>query len=90
MSEYVCVEVNKVCKLWLLNFQVALAEAEQKFERAKVEITQLENNKAEIESNIRTLLDMASDSAEQLCETRRRCDEVTRVSEINPCIQQFL
>ncbi|XP_053506663.1 myosin heavy chain, striated muscle-like isoform X2 [Ictalurus furcatus] len=65
------------------SLEVALAEAEQKFERAKAEITQLENNKAEIESNIRTLLDMASDSAEQLCETRRRCDEVTR-----ECVQK--
>ncbi|KAF4079565.1 hypothetical protein AMELA_G00179410 [Ameiurus melas] len=65
------------------SLEVALAEAEQKFERATADITQLENNKSEIESNMRTLLDMASDSAEQLCQTRRRCDEVTR-----ECVQK--
>lgn len=74
------VGVNKAKKLWLMNFQVSLAEAVEKYKQAMECNAQLENKNSDLMYQVNTLQGSVQQLKVELSQTYRKCDMITVVS----------
>lgn len=58
-------------------------EVEEKYRKAMVSNAQLDNEKTNLMYQVDTLRDTLMELEELLCETRRECEEKTRVRTVN-------
>lgn len=75
----VCPEVNKANNHCMVNLQDSLVEAEEKYRKAMVSNAQLDNEKSNLMYQVDTLRDTLMELEELLYETRRECEEKTKV-----------
>lgn len=80
MSECVC-RTNKFSKLWLLNFQVNLAEALTAYEQAKALNAQMEKEKSDLTYHVHKLKGTVKQLEEILYERDITCGVIKQASE---------
>lgn len=66
----------------MVNLQDSLFEAEEKYRKAMVSNAQLDNEKSNLMYQVDTLRDTLMELEELLYETRRECEEKTKVRHI--------
>lgn len=78
---------NPVC---MVNLQDSLVEAEEKYRKAMVSNAQLDNEKSNLMYQVDTLRDTLMELEELLYETRRECEDKTKVCYTKPYFTIYL